>query len=336
MTLKDPEEMVFPSLISACAFHDIYLSNDPSQAVMVRGLRSLSSASNERRPGVAELPASLLEDVTKLLGRVEARFLESKEGEFVVMYDDIYYRCALIASPGALDVQSPMATRDWCLRQIGSHAPEIDEIHLPGDLVVALRQAGKERGLVIISGSFGSGKSTTASAAFLDWVRGNRESGVTFEDPPEFPLSGRYPDGGIIHQIPVTQTTLSGSIISARRWAPRYIFLGEIRPPGSAAELLHMAISGPMTLCTVHASDLVQALASLARFAGAAIGDEEARRMIAASVRLVVHQDLSWGHMIARKAVFHPHSMQSMRHKIETGRFNALYEDFDRQSTGLN
>ena len=326
---------LFPDRISGCAFFDIYLSNDERQTPMVRGLRPLNSTTYQGRPGVGALPDCLAGDVGHLLGKVEARFAETGEAEFVVLHDGIYYRCALIAAPGTVGIAGPDTCRDWCVRQIGSSAPILGDIELPGDLVSSLRDAGKERGLVIISGSFGSGKSTTASAALLDWVTGNRESAVTFEDPPEFPLAGRYPDGGIIHQVPVTQETLSGSIISARRWSPRYVFLGEIRTPGSAAELLHMAISGPMTLCTVHASDLVQALASLARFAGTAIGDTEARRMIAASLRLVVHQDLSWGHMIARKAVFHAHGMQAMRHKIETGRFNALYEDFERQSSGL-
>lgn len=326
---------VMPSRVSECAFFDIYLSNNATQKPMVRGLRPLADAGYERVPGVMFLPDSLQQDASTLLGCIETRFLEAADGEFVVQHDGVHYRASLIAPAGSLEAARASACRDWCVRRIGSEAPRLDEVEIPPDIVASLREAGKDRGLVLISGPFGSGKSTTASASVVDWVVVNRESAVTLEDPPEFPIAGRYPGGGIIHQIGITQSNLAESIVHARRWSPRYVFLGEIRTPVSAAELLHLSISGPLTLCTVHASDLVQAIASLARFAGSAIGDEEARRMIAASLRLVVHQDLSWGRMIARRATFHPQGAQAIRNKIETGRFNSLYEDFDRQSKGI-
>lgn len=322
-----------PESLSAYSFFDIYLTTDPAGRPMARGLRALQADAHEGRIGVTEIPALLQRDTARLLELVEGHFRETSDHEFIVSHDEIIYRCSLIAAPGAVRRPAGMQYRDWCLRRVGAEAPILSDLGIPRSILAGLREAGKDRGLVIVSGSFGSGKSTTAAATLLDWVLQNRESAVTFEDPPEFPLAGRYPDGGIIHQVPVSQSTLSGAIISARRWAPRYVFLGEIRTPDAAAELLHMSISGPMTICTLHASDLVQALASLARFAGSSIGDQEARRMIAAAIRLIIHQDLSHGHMIMKQAVFHPLDAPSMRHKIEIGKFNALYEDFTRQAT---
>lgn len=337
-----PEDAEIPMAVSGRlsdhTFLDLYLSTDPAMVPMARGLRPASGSSLKSKPGVVDIPPLLGADVRALVSAVDEQFLNSGDTEFVVCHDTVYYRCALIGVPGrrvhdpGVDLEAlRVATRDWCVRRVGNTAPILSELGLPGLLQKALLDAGRERGLILVAGSFGSGKSTTASAALREWVIQNRESAVTLEDPPEFPLSGRYEGGGIIHQIPVSRSTLNNSLIAARRWAPRYLFLGEIRTPEAAAELLHMAISGPLTLCTVHAFDLVQAIASLARFAGSAIGDDEARRMIASSIRLVVHQDLSWGRMMARHAVFHPSDAPTMRSKIEAGKYNGLYEDFSRQ-----
>lgn len=314
--------------ISDCFFVDLYASNIPSDIPVAR---SFGLVKGSRNPGLRDIPEEARDSARELVALVDAHFLKTGETEFVLQRGDVFYRSALIAAPAARQTSGPQARRDWCLRRIGSNIPDIAAIGIPDAIRKSLRDAGRDRGLVIVAGPFGSGKSTTASAALVDWVTTNRESGVTLEDPPEFPIGGRYPEGGIIHQVHVTHSTLSGSIVNSRRWAPRYIFLGEIRTPESAAELLHMSISGPLTLCTIHASDPIQAIASLIRFAGSHIGDLEARRIVAASLRLVVHQDLSWGHMISRKIAFPAKGAEPMRAKIELGKLNMLQEDLERQ-----
>lgn len=313
--------------ISECNFIDMYVSNDQSVTPVAR---AFSLPSEGKVNGLTEIPDLLHPSVSELLEMVEAHHDKTEETEFVIKRGTVFYRTALIAATGQ-KLREKTARRDWCLRRIGSLKPDLSALSLPISVKKCLIDVGKERGLLIVAGPFGSGKSTTASAALIEWVNAHKESAVTLEDPPEFPISGVYPGGGIIHQVPVTHSTLSGSIVNSRRWAPRYIFLGEIRTPESAAELLHMSISGPLAICTIHASDPVQAIASLIRFAGSHMGDHEARRMIASSLRLVVHQDLSWGHMIARKIAFPAKGAESMRTKIEAGRLNMLYEDIERQ-----
>lgn len=316
-----------PSL-AAHSFTDMYISSDPGQIPVAR---NLELPSGERFQGVTDIPATLHGEIASLAEKADGRLRDLGETEFTLRLDGVFYRFALITAPAARPEAYLSERRDWCVRRIGGIAPDLDQLGLPEAVSREIQEAGRERGLVIIAGPFGSGKTTTASSALVNWVQANRESAVTFKDPPEFPIAGRYSGGGIIHQVPVSHGTLAGAIVNSRRWAPRYIFLGEIKTPEAAAELLHMSISGPLSLCTLHASDPVQAIASLARFAGSAIGDVEARRMTAASLRLVITQDLSWGHMIARKAVFPARGAEPLRAKIEAGRFNMIYEDIERQ-----
>ena len=315
--------------LAACHFVDLYVANDPAEIPVVRGL---ALEGGGKMPGVQDLPEVFRGCILDLMRKIEKHHLETGEAEFMIRSGDTHFRTALIGAPLMRERPRPEQRRDWCVRRIGGTIPELGMLGIPDPIKEALHEAGRDRGLVMVAGPFGAGKSTTASAALVNWVASNRESAVTFEDPPEYMIGGRYPSGGIIYQIPVTHSTLSSAIVHSYRWAPRYAFLGEIRTPESAAQLLHMAIAGPLALCTIHASDPIQAIASLIRYSGSHIGDTEARRMIAASLRLVVHQDLSWGHMIARKLSLPAKGAEPLRNKIETGKLNMLYEDMERQA----
>lgn len=326
-----------PDRLAECTFVDLFVGTGDISLPMVRSLRRADGAAADYRTGVLPVPECLHEDVKRLLENVEEHYAARHAREFTLRYDGQIYRCALIATPGV----SPMAVErgfadpnDWCIRRVGTQVPLLDELGMPTTFIDAVREYGTKRGLVMVSGAFGSGKSTTAASILTDWVTANRESAITLEDPPEFPLDGRLAEGGLIRQIEISDGTLSDGLRYARRWSPRYIFLGEVRTPDAAAEILHMSISGPMTICTIHASDPVQAIVSMARFASGIMAETEARRLLASALKLVIHQDMSWGHLVAKMANVGDGESFGVRNKIESGLFSRLYEDFDRQ--GIN
>ena len=103
-----------------------------------------------------------------------------------------------------------------------------------------------------------------------------------------------------------------------------------------AGELLHMSISGPLTICTIHASDPVQAIVSLFRFASSSMSEDMARDMIAASLLQVFHQEIIAGRVMMKQAQIHGADNHLIRSKIKSGNFRGLYEDFDRQVINRN
>jgi hypothetical protein len=124
-----------------------------------------------------------------------------------------------------------------------------------------LVRLGASSGLLLVAGSFSSGKSTTSAACLKEWVDTHGGVAVTIEDPPEKQLQGYY-NGGQIYQIDVRNNAFAEAIRASRRWAFRYLFLGEVRDQISAEELLQIAIGGPMVLTTIHAAGAVEPVAT--------------------------------------------------------------------------
>ena len=118
---------------------------------------------------------------------------------------------------------------------------------------------------------------------------------------------------------------------NARRMSPRYVFLGEIRSGDVALELLAMAVSGPLVICTIHASDLVNSIVSLFRFASDAMSEEAARDMISSCVRQVFYQEIVNGVVTTKTGKIEGEESHLIRANIRSGQFRSLQEIFQRQ-----
>lgn len=328
-----------PGRLADCGFIDILTGF--RMEPMVRGLQ-LTPGAPLRSPGTVRIPHFLLGDFEKLLSKVKDHALRTSEREFGIRHDGISYRCSLIASPGSSDhLRRPGVLEDlidrsgWSIRRIGSIVPDIETLDIPLRVKSAVRDVAFQNGLVLVGGSVGSGKTTTASAILREWVSLSRESAITLEDPPEFPMEGSFEEGGIIQQVEVSHTTLADAMRFARRWSPRFIMVGEVRTPEAAAELLHIAISGPMVICTIHASDIVQCLASMIRYASGKMGADEARSMLASSLKLVLHQRMASGGVEVEMGRVYGDGHHTIRSRIETGSLGTLQEEFDRQKINM-
>lgn len=142
------------------------------------------------------------------------------------------------------------------LRAIPTEPPSIDALGLPPvlkDIAMA------PRGLVVLVGATGSGKSTTL-AALLDW-RNTHSQGhiVTVEDPIEFVHPHRH---CIVTQREVGLDTESweAALRNALRQAPDVIAMGEIRDRQAMEQALAFAETGHLCLATMHAGNAQQAI----------------------------------------------------------------------------
>ncbi len=148
------------------------------------------------------------------------------------------------------------------VRHIQSKIPTIDELNLPA-VVKALSMLKK--GLVIVVGATGMGKTTTI-ASMLD-CHNRLSSGhiLTIEDPIEYLHTHRK---SIITQREVGIDTASFGIAlkNAMRQAPDEILVGEIRDVDTMRHALSFAETGHLCLATLHASNTTQALERITHF----------------------------------------------------------------------
>ena len=140
------------------------------------------------------------------------------------------------------------------MRYIPFGVPRFEELSLPG---VIARLAEEERGIILVTGTTGSGKSTTL-AAMIDLVnRTMPKHIVTIEDPIEFLHEDAM---SIINQREVGTDTLSFSRALRRvlRQDPDIILIGEIRDSESAQIALSAAETGHLVLSTLHTVDATE------------------------------------------------------------------------------
>ncbi|MEY8800286.1 ATPase, T2SS/T4P/T4SS family [Leisingera sp. XS_AS12] len=328
-------------ILSAYNFIDLYISNDPLAPIMARGLRAATIGLSAFGKGLVRLPEVLYDDATRLYEVIDRKWKHSDyKREFTVVHDERSYRCALIAPPDFRFTEGLEPLREnevrWCIRQVSGAAPSFEEQGLSAETRQNIQDLIIRRGLVICSGPFASGKTTLASSIVDHWVAESRDVGITLEDPPEIPLARVTEDRGVIYQIDLMDRSVRDAIKHARRWSPRYVFLGEVRTGDVASELLHMAISGPLAICTIHASDPVQAIVSLFRFASSAMSEDMAKDMISAALQHVFHQEMVSGRVLMKQAKIHGVDNHLIRSKIKAGNFRGLYEDFERQVINSN
>ena len=124
---------------------------------------------------------------------------------------------------------------------------------------VLARMALERRGLLLVTGATGSGKSTSL-AAMIDHRNETRDGHiVTIEDPVEFVHPHKK---SIVTQreVGIDSATFHDALKSALRQAPDVILIGEIRDRETAEAALHMAETGHLVMATLHSTNASQTL----------------------------------------------------------------------------
>ncbi len=148
------------------------------------------------------------------------------------------------------------------IRYVRGHVLNVEELHLPTVLKELIME---KRGLVLMVGATGSGKSTTLAAMLQH--RNETQTGhiLTIEDPLEYMF--RH-DKSIVNQREIGTDTADygAALISAMREAPDVLMIGEIRDRDTLKHALVFAQTGHLCLSTLHANNSYHALNRIVNF----------------------------------------------------------------------
>jgi twitching motility protein PilT len=142
------------------------------------------------------------------------------------------------------------------IRYVKSNVMNFEDLNLPSQLV---QLAQKQRGIIFITGTTGSGKSTTV-ASMINYINRNyRKHIVTIEDPIEYEFAD---DKSFIEQREVGFDTISfdSALVHSLRQDPDVILVGEMRSRESFDCALKAADTGHLVLTTMHTLNATQAI----------------------------------------------------------------------------
>jgi twitching motility protein PilT len=142
------------------------------------------------------------------------------------------------------------------IRALPREIPTLASLHLPPSLVELVRPS---RGLVLVCGPTGAGKTSTLAALVGEINRGRTCHVVTIEDPVEYEHPNR---AAVVEQIEVGTDTPSftAALRASLRQDPDVILVGEMRDLESIRIALTAAETGHLVLSTLHTNDVPQAI----------------------------------------------------------------------------
>src|SRR6476620_5598463 len=150
----------------------------------------------------------------------------------------------------------------FAFRVIPKNVPTFEMLGLPPGVK---RLAEEHRGLVLVTGATGSGKTTTL-AAMIDYINRSRQQHIiTIEDPIEILHSDH---GCIVNQREIGLDTMDfmQALRRALRQDPDVILIGELRDAETAQTALQAAESGHLVLSTLHTVDAAETLGRMIEF----------------------------------------------------------------------
>jgi twitching motility protein PilU len=211
-------------------------------------------------------------------------------------------------------------------RHIPHDIPALSSLNLPDVLSTLVLE---KRGLILLVGATGTGKSTTL-AAMLE-QRNQQVAGhiLTIEDPVEFLFSNKR---SIVNQREVGRDTdsLQVALKNALRQAPDCIYIGEIRDRETMTAAISYSLSGHLVVSTLHANNSYHALGRILSFyspesRAALLSD------LAAGLKAVVSQRLvrssAGGRMPAVEVLLNTKLVSEL---IEKGDFNGVKEAMEK------
>jgi len=184
-----------------------------------------------------------------ILGRDHVeKFKQNQDVDLAYSIDGLgRFRCNVFQQRGTVGL---------VLRVIPTKIKSIDELNLPP---VLKKIAQEERGLVLVTGTTGSGKSTTL-AAMIDYINATRQAHVmTVEDPIEYLHRDNH---SIVNQreISVDSPSFAHALRAALRQDPDVILVGEMRDLETVETALHAAETGHLVFSTLHTLDATETI----------------------------------------------------------------------------
>jgi len=262
--------------LDSLPFIDLYIRLDGQEPPMFR--------SNQRGKGLHNqlVPAEYIPVVEQFGVIVRAELQNNTDG--TITLDDLRVR---------LSKQQMADGSLWaCARRINTNLPDLYKLGFAPHISNHMHSLGAREGLILISGSAGQGKTTTAAALLIDFMKTFGGTSITVEDPVEYLMKGRHGDFGQCFQIEIkNENEWAPTLERSLRWGPRYIFVGEIRTPKAAEQLLHAATTGHTVITTLHGGMPEEALVGLLFMAEQAMGPG-AGNILAGCLTALLHQTM--------------------------------------------
>jgi twitching motility protein PilT len=228
---------------------DLHLKAGSAPRVRING-------SLTRLPAEADLTAEQLTAMVEVIMRpdLHEQFLTRNEVDFAYALDGLgRFRVNAFRQRGTVAM---------VMRRVRTSAVTIEELGLPE---VVRRLASEHRGLLLVTGPTGSGKTTTL-AAMIDHINRSRDAHiVTIEDPIEVL---HRDDRSAINQreIGVDTESFADAMRAALRQDPDVILVGEMRDQETVAAALSAAETGHLVLSTLHTIDAVETISRIVDF----------------------------------------------------------------------
>lgn len=227
---------------------DLFITAEFPPAIKVDGQVTKVSSQNLTPAHTLALVRSVMND------KQAAEFERTKECNFAISPSGIgRFRCNAFVQGGKIGM---------VLRVIPQDLPTIDKLGMPQILKDV---AMSKRGLAILVGATGSGKSTTL-AAMVDWRNINSHGHIiTVEDPVEFV----HPHKNCIvtqREVGLDTEDWETALKNTLRQAPDVILMGEIRDRETMEHAVAFAETGHLCLATLHANSANQALDRIINF----------------------------------------------------------------------
>ncbi|HVK59323.1 MAG TPA: PilT/PilU family type 4a pilus ATPase [Candidatus Kapabacteria bacterium] len=152
--------------------------------------------------------------------------------------------------------------QSFSFRIVPQQRQKLSNLNLPASLHDLTREP---RGLILVTGPTGQGKSTTLRALIQEMNENSALRIVTIEDPIEYVFED-YQSQFEQREVGIDTDTFASGIRNAMRQDPNVIFIGEIRDKDSIYAAMQAAETGHLILTTLHADSVAQAIARIREF----------------------------------------------------------------------
>ena len=265
------------------AWFDIFLSTQASDLHLTSSMPAMIRSKDGEIRELVEVPAVGPWELEQLLLQImppQAReeWTLTRDTDFAYDVRSARLRCNVFC-----DIRGPAAT----MRRIPNEILTVEELGLPQAAVDLCRL---KKGLVLVTGPTGAGKSTTL-ASMIDWINDNRADHIiTIEDPIEYVHTARR---CLIHQrqVGVHTKSFARALRAALREDPDIILVGELRDLETIAIAIEMAETGHLVFGTLHTTT---AATTVDRIVDQFQADkqEQVRQMLAEGLKGVISQTL--------------------------------------------
>jgi twitching motility protein PilT len=308
------------SPLAASAFKDLYIGSDFADVMDLEGASS----------PLCPAPQAWALEIEAIRNLCKTREQELGIPEFSILYSEIVFRVTHLDSAGPGGV--------YVLRRSEAQIRDVRSLGLPRMFVDTVLAKGA-RGLVLICGEMGVGKTTTAASFVVERLKQHGGIALAIEDPTETNIHGAHGQGRC---IAISASRYNGGyaehLLRGLRSGASFFFIGEIRDEATAFRAIEASMNGSLIIATFHSGDIPGGIERLITLAGA--HTSKAPEMIADSLLAVVWQSLEtlpkqsggmYRRLMASTLVVAKDDVM-IRQAIRTNAIPTLEHEIDRQA----